>query len=305
MMTGSRPGSVLRLLRWQARNALIFLAGGTAAYLLYEIVQVRMQWADVTLPALPMAVVGGALGIFVSFRVNAGYDRWWEGRKLWGRLINSSRHWGSQADTFVDDDDVRKRLIVRHIAYVHLLRCLLRSQDPLEDDDCVAFLTDGERTALPEESNPTHFLLNEQMKDVTALANAGTLNELRLQRFDETVRHLLDIQGGCERIKKTPLPPGYGFIAVTLIRYMSFLFPLAIVDHIGVWSIPVTLLVCLAFMLINETGRVIETPFSLFWNGLPLQNMSTTIEHNLRNRLGEPVSALPVIPGPDDNGVLM
>ncbi|MCA9619570.1 MAG: hypothetical protein KC731_11110, partial [Myxococcales bacterium] len=108
---------------------------------------------------------------------------------------------------------------------------------------------------------------------------------------------------GCERIKKTPLPRGYAFIAERLIMAFSFLFPLATVAELGWFVIPVSVLVCLAFTLISEAGRVLEDPFSTFWNGLPLMALSRTIEVNLRQRLGE--TDLPPIPGPDKHGILM
>jgi ion channel-forming bestrophin family protein len=87
------------------------------------------------LPTLPVAVIGGALGNFVSFRTNSRYDRWWEGRKLWGRLVNTSRLLSLQLMRYASPDAVAaSRVVRRHIAYVHTLRCLLREQDPLNDE---------------------------------------------------------------------------------------------------------------------------------------------------------------------------
>jgi putative membrane protein len=169
----------------------------------------------------------------------------------------------------------------------------------------VRTLEADEQEALREESNPTNYLLYQQFHDLHGLTTIDQLDGLRLQSLDLTLRALLDIQGGCERIRNTPVPPGYGFIATILIQFFSFLFPFAIVEDVSLMVIPINVLVCLSFALIGESGRVIEDPFSLFWNGLPLQNMADTIEHNLRNRLGEPESALTPIPGPDEHGVLM
>ena len=304
MMTSTR-GSVLRLLQWQARNATVYVLGGVLAFLLWEILENRLELVDISMPALPLGVVGGALGIFVSFRTNAAYDRWWEGRKLWGRLINTSRHWSSQVMAYVPGVKDRERMVRRHVAYVHMLKALLRDQDPLLDDDCAAYLTEAEKRQLPEESNQTHYLLDAQLREAYDLASGTQIDGLQLQSLDETVRHLLDIQGGCERIKKTPMPPGYGFIADRLILFFSLLFPLAIVEEVHLLVIPINLLVCLAFMLISEAGRVIENPFTLFFNGLPLQNMASTIEHNLMNRLGVRSVDLKPIAGPDPRGILM
>ncbi len=302
MMVNNR-GTLSGLLHWQSQNIRIYTVGGVVAVLTYTVFDQWLDWIDLGLPHLPLAIVGGALGIFVSFRTNSAYDRWWEGRKLWGRLINTSRHWSTQVLTYVKDEELRKELVGRHIAYVHMLRCLLRKQDPLTDESVVAWTSEEDRAWLATQSNQTHALLQKQLDAVTALADGGDLDERRLMSMDESVRHLLDIQGGCERIKKTPLPRGYGFIAEQLVNAFSFLLPLAIVADLHLLAIPINILVCLAFMLISEAGRVLEDPFTMFYNGLPLTNMSDTIEHNLRNRIGE--TELPAIIGPDYRGILM
>lgn len=302
MMVNNR-GSLTGLLRWQSHNVRTYVIGGVVAVMVYTIFDQWLEWVDLALPTLPLAVVGGALGIFVSFRTNSAYDRWWEGRKLWGRLINTSRHWSSQCASYIKDEELRNELIIRHITYVHVLRCLLRKQDPLTDESVMQWTSEDDRAWLATQTNPTHALLQKQLDAVTALGDAGTLDERRLMSMDESVRHLLDIQGGCERIKKTPLPRGYGYIAEKLVDAFSFLLPLAIVADLHLLAIPVNILVCLAFMLISEAGRVLEDPFTMFFNGLPLTNMSDTIEQNLRNRMGE--TEMPAIIGPDYRGILM
>jgi putative membrane protein len=301
MMVSNR-GSTLGLMRWQARNVTLFAVAAAVVVVLHEAHGFFELPELFTVPTLPVAVVGGALGIFVSFRTNSAYDRWWEGRKLWGRLINTSRHWSTQVVSWIDEP-LRTELVHRQIAYVHTLRVLLRKQSLADDDEVQRWYTEEEQAQVPAQTNPTHALLQAQSRAVTTLANEGRLSEHRLQNLDNSILHLLDIQGGCERIKKTPLPRGYGFIAEQLIRAYSVLLPFAIVDELVWLTIPINVLICLSFMLISEAGRVLEDPFTLFWNGLPLTAMSKTIEHNLRNRLGE--TELPPLPKPDSDGILM
>jgi putative membrane protein len=114
---------------------------------------------------------------------------------------------------------------------------------------------------------------------------------------------LLDAQGGCERIKKTPFPRGYAFISERLVVAFGMLLPFAMVKDLGWVAVPINLLVCGAFALISEAGRVLEDPFTMFYNGLPLAAISTTIELNLRQRLGE--LDVPAMPVPDARGILM
>lgn len=301
-MMVSYKSSIFGLLAWQWQRAVLFSAAAAIVVFVHGYLNV----GALALPALPLAVVGAAIGIFVSFRTNSAYDRWWEGRKLWGRLINTSRHFGTQVMSYVpagDGSARRRALIRRHIAYVHVLRCALRQQAPLLDADVAAYLSDEEREALGARSNINHALLVSQSQTLTRMADEEAIDERRLQSFDESLRHLLDIQGGCERIKKTPFPRGYMFIADRLVLYYAFLFPLALVEHLGWFTVPINLLVVMSFALISEVGRVLEDPFTMFFNGLPLMAMSKTIERNLLEALGE--EDLPEIPGVDARGILM
>ena len=308
-------GSVWGLLRWQWKAAVLFTVASTAVVLLDLYVGHHVE--HVHLPVTPVAVVGGAIGIFVSFRTNSAYDRWWEGRKLWGRLINSSRHFATQVLAYLPapthggehqpplPSELQQTLVRRHIAYVHALRVLLRSESLADDAGFRAFVPEREAERTIAESNPTHALLHTQMRALVTEADAGRVDALRLQSFDETIRALLDIQGGCERIKKTPFPPSYRFIADRLIQAYAFMLPLGLVGTIeNSWvTIPLTVLVCLSFALISEVGRVLEDPFTNFWPALPLSALSKTIEINLRQRLGD--ADLPALPQPDARGILM
>ena len=299
-------GSVIGLLGWQWRAVLLFVTAST-------LVVLGERWLDlspVLLPGLPVAVVGGAIGIFVSFRTNSAYDRWWEGRKLWGQLVNSSRHFCSQVLVYLPPgpagpSPLQVELIRRQIAYVHALRVLLRQQGLAGDPELRRFVPAAELEALAAGSNPTYALLQRQLELLAGEVAAGRLSELRMQKFDDTIRALLDVQGGCERIKKTPFPKGYGFIAERLIQGYGLLLPLGLVGGIeNDWIVvPLTALVCLSFSLISEVGRVLEDPFTMFWPALPLSALATTIEVNLRERLGE--RDLPALPVANERGVLM
>lgn len=298
MIVGT-TGSVWGLLRWQWKKALFFTATATLVTVLHKFFDI----AHVLLPTTPVLVVGGALGIFVSFRTNSAYDRWWEARRLWGQLVNTSRALASQALCYLKDAALARAIILRHAAYVHVLRCLLREQEPWVDEHVERLLGAEDREALRGETSPTHALLHRQLAAVTVVNDRGELDALRLQSFDRSIAALLDVQGGCERIKKTPMPRSYGFIADRLIVAYGALFPLAMTEELGWLMIPVNVLVCIAFALISEVGRVLEDPFTMFWNSLPLTALSLTIENNIRQRLGD--RDVPPIPKPVPPGILM
>jgi ion channel-forming bestrophin family protein len=299
-------GSVFGLLGWQWRSLIIYGVLATAIVALDRLA--GWHWFEVT--TLPLGVLGGAIGIFVSFRTNSAYDRWWEGRRLWGQMVNTSRCFATQVLAGIDSkgtDDtqraVKHALVRRQIAYVHVLRCALRGEDPFADEDVIRWLGEDELAASRGESNLNHALLHRQAETLIRLNDDGVLDNFRLQSLDRSIATLLDVQGGCERIKKTPFPPGYGYLASRLIYAYAILMPLGIINEVGWAAIPLTMLVCIGFTLISEVGRVLEDPFTLFWPALPLAALSKTIEINLRQRLGE--RELPPLPQANERGILM
>ncbi|MBC8073629.1 MAG: hypothetical protein IAG13_35230, partial [Deltaproteobacteria bacterium] len=163
--------SVVTLLAWQWRAIVVY--GGMALLMVVVHRVGAQQWFAV--PALPLTVMGAAIGIFVSFRTNSCYDRWWEGRRLWGQLVNTSRHFASQALGYVDGSSaaaqaIQHDLVRRHIAYVHALRCALREQPAALDPELARHLDPAERAALDDEPNAGHALLHQQ---VLAIAELG------------------------------------------------------------------------------------------------------------------------------------
>lgn len=302
-MIVAEGGSVFRLLVWQWRSVVLFTVLGAVVTTLHEFEVIRFK-----LPPLPLGVVGGALGIFVSFRTNNAYSRWWEGRQQWGKLINSSRHFTLQILSYlrpvegIDLLAVQREIVMRHVAYVHALRAHLRKQDVLADEHVVRLVNEADRTALKPEKNIPYALLHRQFAQLEELSTQGVIDAYRLQGFDRLINDFLDVQGACERIKNTPMPRSYGFIAERLVWAYAALFPFAIWDDMGWLTIPSNVLVCMAFALIGEVGRVLEDPFNMFFNTLPISALSTTIEINLRQRLGD--ATLPEDPKPVPPGVL-
>jgi len=301
MMVSTR-NNVFNLLAWQWKYVLFFTFAGIAAVIVHMHVSTQA-----VLPVLPFGIVGGALGIFVSFRTNQAYARWWEARQLWGRMINSSRTFASQVLAYMPADGegraLAETMVRRHVSYVHTLRVLLRDQDLAGDGDVNALLVPEDQRAYEGDSNPTYLLAHRNHEALALAARREYITGTQMLAIDETLRQIVDVQGGCERIKRTPMPQGYAFIATRMLAVFALALPFALVAELGWLAVPVSVIVCLAFALISEAGRILEDPFTMFWNGLPLMAMSRTIEVNLRQRLGD--SAVPKIPGPDKHGVLM
>jgi putative membrane protein len=298
-MLVSNNGSMTRILWWQWKNVALYLGFGALAFVVHEV----LGHSHVKLPTTPASILGAALGIFASFRTSAAYARWWEGRQLWGRLLNVSRLFSSQITAYISDLAARRQLLLRHVLYVHVLRCQLRDDDPFADvhvQRALALLQvdDAWLARAKMQTSLLHFLVDESFGAVARLE----LPPVRMVSFEQSLGAILDAQGGCERIKRTPMPRGYGFFVTRLLFLFALVFPFTVVDAVGWIVMPLNLIVCLGFTLISETGRILEDPFNHFFNSLPITNLSITIERNLRQRLGD--DDLPAAIVVDDNGVL-
>ena len=202
--------SVTTLAAWQWRS----LVGYAAAASFIVLIEKVLATDAVDLSPVPLTVIGAAIGIFVSFRTNSCYDRWWEARKLWGQLVNTSRLFAMQVLSYPAGprDELRpiqQRIVRRHIAYVHALRSSLREQDPTRDAEVIRYLEVDELARDADEPNLNAALLHHQLRELARLARARHLDARALQLLDRSIATLLDVQGGCERIKKTPFPQTY------------------------------------------------------------------------------------------------
>lgn len=249
----------------------------------------------------PFQIVGVALAILMGFRNNAAYDRWWEGRKLWGGIVNTSRAWARQVLTLaVTDDDERRVLVLRHLAWVHALAAQLRGHDAAAA--AAPFLAEPEVERLRGQKNVAAALIHEQGVAIARLA--PDTSEERLARLDASLTELIGLQGGCERIASMPLPLAYRFFTRQFVRGYCLVLPLGLVEHLGLFTALVVALVSLVFLVAETIGRLLEAPFTLGAYGLPLSTIARNIEINLRQQLGDTELPAPLAPqklGPVDN----
>jgi putative membrane protein len=293
----------LPVLRLHAPMLLLVLAVAT-------VVAVAHTWQGfrLTVAPLPFSIVGVALSIFLAFRNNASYDRYWEGRKLWGGLVNASRTLGRQVTTLLaaaDPSDpgladARRRLVHRQVAYVHALRAALRGD--VVDDELAALLDPAELEALRRVENRPTMLLHGHARQLAEAAARGWLSERRLVAIDATLTELTALQGGCERILRTPLPLAYRFFTQTFVRAFCALLPLAMVEQLGLVTIVASLAVAFVFLVLDRIGGIVQDPFATHINALPLSALCRTIEIDLRRQLGDAEVPPPLTPQPIPGG---
>jgi putative membrane protein len=245
-------------------------------------------------------LIGLALSIFLGFRNNASYDRFWEGRKLWGQVVNETRSLARQVLLLVVPEDggparsaaenaathpFQREVVLRIVAYAHALRHHLRNSDPRED--LAAFLPAEELTMLGDQKNVPLALLQTIGQRLQWAWRRGWVHDLHLPVLERSLTELTAIQGGCERIKSTPLPFAYTVLIHRLVASYCLLLPFGIVDQVGLMTPVVVLLIAHAFLGLDDLGDEIEEPFGTDPNDLPLAALSRTIEINLRQLAGE------------------
>ena len=286
--------NVTRMLTYVGRPLLVLLAYDLAVVTAYKV----LHWDWVAMPHIPLALFGSAIGIIVAFRNQSSYARWWEARTLWGALVNNSRSWARQVTTVMmplSDAEARelkeyqRRLVYHQIAYVHALRQHLRGLEPWEE--LTPLLSERELSQLRDQKNVPLAIQQQMGALLRECQLRGWIDMAHWRALDWNLDDLVDAQGGAERIKNTPMPKQYDYFPQLFVHIYCALLPLALVINMG-WLTPLgSTLVGFIFLALDKIGRDLEDPFENSIYDLPLTAITTTIDVNLRQLLGE--SALP------------
>ncbi|MHC6226845.1 bestrophin family protein [Pseudomonas sp. X10] len=243
--------------------------------------------------ATPFTLLGLSLSIFMSFRNNACYDRWWEGRKAWGKLIIEMRSFIRQS-VIITDERLRAELLRNLCGFAHALNAHLRNEDQL-------------RAARPwlSDSAPvnSHDLCDGILREIGAhcsrLAQEQQISDWRYTTLEQRLTGLSEVQATCERIKSTPLPFPYTLLLHRTIYIFCLLLPFALAVPLG-WLAPLfTTIVSYTFFGLDAIGNELEDPFGRDENDLPTDAMVRIVERDVLAALGH--SELPPVLMPVDH----
>ncbi len=226
------------------------------------------------------SLLGVILSIFLVFRTNSSYDRWWEGRKQWGALVNHTRNMAIYVNTMFpkDDQDVR-RYFAKHISNF-CLALVEHLRDGTQLDKLI-YLTDEDKAEYGEKGHiPNH--ISMQIFDRMAEGHRnGELNEGDYINIKAQHQALLDILGACERIKKTPIPFSYAVYLKIFITAYGLMLPFALISTFSFGTIPLVMFIFFALLGVELLGEEIEDPFGLDCNDLPTGDIAHTIKTNV------------------------
>lgn len=254
----------------------------------------RILGYHIALTVAPFTLLGVSLAIFLGFRNSASYDRFWEGRKLWGQLLNVERALVRQAQSlagYEEQDPQMVRWVRLLVAFTHALRHQLRKTDLAGDLSRLLPAEECEDLAA-KRYRPAAILvwMGQWLREGR---EEGHYGEMTAVAIDQNLNALADVLGGCERLAHTPIPYAYSVMNHRVVYVYCFLLPFALVGSIGDLTPLVSVLVAYAFIAIEALAQEIEEPFGTMPNDLALDNMSANIEDSLMEMVGERLSAKP------------
>lgn len=290
-------GSILYAIRWSLLvNTLLAIAVTYAHGNLFAL--------KITLTPIPFSLIGLALAIFLGFRNTAAYDRYWEGRKLWGELVIQTRLLCRQVLAYANPtgfrhsgthhDREQDAQVRRLVAFTHALRHHLRDSDPTAD--MAPHLSEEDMATCLRSQHRPEALLHLMSRQLDQWQQEGRLREITAMELDHGLSALQRVTGGCERIKNTPLPFSYTLMLHRTAYLYCVLLPFGLVDAIGFMTPLVVAIVSYTFFGLDALGDEIEEPFGTSPNDLPLSAMCRSIERLLREMIGDDDLPPPLLP---------
>jgi len=281
-MIVSKGVSFIKIIQWSWVHIiwLLLFSSGIASLYYFNILKITIPW-------LPISVIGTAVAFFVGFKNNQAYDRMWEARKIWGGLINDSRTWGMQIDGYITNTfnkdisseeikEIKKSLIHRHIAwlYIHRKQLLVPTnwehinqsglvakkargyqkkfgiglvEDDVEGIKLSELVSSEELDRLVKTKNIATQMINEQSQELTKLREKGVIDDFRHVELMQVLSNFYHLQGKNERIKKFPLPRQYANTSRYFVGIFLLLFPFSMIPEL---------------MAIGEVGFWISIPIT-------------------------------------------
>ena len=280
-----------RLLHFVANRIVLFFLIDiliAVGYVFYDV-----KW--IAIPELPVGLIGTGLTIFLGFRIKAAYDRWWEARILWGAMVNWARSMARRCEIYTSsaierEEEDRIRAYQRQftywlIAYVYALRSHLRRHESLAELE--QWIGEEGTARLRNQKNVPVAILRELGRMANEAFRQGWIDSYRLTSIEDGLAEITNVQGGCERIKNTPIPRQFDYFPRLFTNAYCMLLPIGLVSSLGLLTPVASSLVAFMFLSLESFGSHIETPFENTINDIPMTALARTIEIDLKQGLGE------------------
>ncbi|MDX2134522.1 MAG: bestrophin family ion channel [Saprospiraceae bacterium] len=282
-------------MRWELAASTILSVG---VYFLHH----HRHLEKASLPFSVAAILGSALAIFLAFRNNSAYNRWWEARTIWGGIVNSSRVLARLIITFTDShshqanydqagsEQFKREMVYALIAWVHALRLHLRTQ--YDWHTLQPFLSPSVYQDVVAAHNKPNIIQLYMGRRIYAAMADGTLGGFDSFQMEGQLLALANHQGACERIKNTPLLRQYHFFTKLFLFVFIAVLPFSLIGDfskmgVPVLMIPISVLISFVFGVMGKVGEVNEDPFENRITDVPMTALCVTIERDAKEMLGE------------------
>ncbi|MEP0986740.1 bestrophin family ion channel [Ekhidna sp.] len=296
---------VLGITFYNRKNIILFTIISVLAVVQHEFGEIY-TFNPVTLPLVPVTILGGALAIFLGFRNNSAYDRWWEARKIWGGIVNASRTFGVMICTFssthfsndsVSEKEIiawRKELINRHIGWLYALIMHLRKQNHWEDLE--KHLPKKEVKQLHKFHNKPTQLLHKQSERLQNAYEESIIEDFRHMELANVIKEFYSLQGMAERIKGTIFPYYYNYFTGVFLWLFVICLPFSLAPEMNWGAIPMSIAISFVFTILEKSGAITEDPFEGRAADTPISTITRNIEIDLLEMIKSDTVPAPIEP---------
>lgn len=260
-------------LRW----VMLSLALYTAIICFVEIDVYHLKYASTT---AVHSLLGFVISLLLVFRTNTAYDRWWEGRKQWGALVNVSRNFSLKINAFIPKEEAERKeqLAAMTAAYASILRHHLRNEHA---EVMIKELPDFMQVGAKDLEHIPNYLANAMQQSLLVMYQKKEISEAAYLAMLTDLNAFTDILGACERIKKTPIPYTYNIFIKKFIFAYIMSMPFGFVTDFEYWTIGITVFTFYALASLELIAEEIEDPFGRDSNDLPTDDLAVTIGKNV------------------------
>lgn len=255
--------------------AMIGIGVFTALVVTFEIYVLHWSYKNIT---IIHSILGFVLSMLLVFRTNTAYERWWEGRKIWGDIVNNSRNLTLKLNAYLTHENDIQQITLLIINYNYVLKNHLRGSAISEN---FFQLDEALKTELLDAKHPPNVIAKHLHEKIHALFKAGSISEAQLIVLNNELSSFTNNCGACERIKKTPIPYSYSIFLKKIISLYVFTIPFAFGPDFKYVTIIISIVVLYVFASIELIAEEIEDPFGNDDNDLPLETICNNIKSNL------------------------